>query len=120
MFPVLSYFYLFPLRPPVPWLSCLILPGRRRGELPGPGLGRLACGTDRETADIWSPLSSLLRFQDLLARGSGGAVGCGGLRANSRTAEQSELPTNRRYVPVRPAPPTWLSSGRLMGEGAGR
>lgn len=34
--------------------------------------------------------------RELLARGSGGAVGCGEPKANSRTAEQSELPTNRR------------------------
>lgn len=68
----------------------------------------------------WFPLSSLLWFQELLARGSGGALGCGEPRANSRTAEQRELPTVRWYVPVRPAPRLGSLPERLAGEGAGR
>lgn len=65
----------------------------------------------------WFPLSSLLWFQELSARGSGGAVGCGEPRANSRTAEQRELPTVRWYVPVRPAPRLGSLPERLAGEG---
>lgn len=103
-------------RSPGLWLFCLALP---RG-LPSPGLGRLAEGTSRPAADTWFPLSSLLWFQELLASGSGGAVGCGEPRANSGTAEQTELPTVRRYVPARPAPPLGPLPERLAGQGAGR
>lgn len=47
-------------------------------------------------------------------------MGCGEPRANSRTAEQSQLLTNRRYVLVRLHPPHGSLLGRLAGEGAGR
>lgn len=67
-------------------------------------------GTDRQAADTWFPLSSLLWFQELLARGSGGAVGCGEPRADSRTAEQRELPTDGRYVPGEACTPHWVPS----------
>lgn len=101
---------------PGPWLFCLALPG----GLPSPGLGRPAEGTDRPAADTWFPLSFLLRFQELLARGSGGATGCGEPRANCGTAEQRELPTVRRYVPGGPAPLLGPLPERLVGQGAGR
>lgn len=47
-------------------------------------------------------------------------MGCGEPRANSGTAEQTELPTVRRYVPARPAPPVGPLPERLAGQGAGR
>lgn len=43
---------------------------------------------DRQAADTGFPLSPLLWFQELLARGSRGAVGCGEPKADSRRAEQ--------------------------------
>lgn len=47
-------------------------------------------------------------------------MGCGEPRANSGTAEQTELPTARRYVPARPAPHLGPLPERLAGQGAGR
>lgn len=69
---------------------------------------------DRQAADTGFPLSSRLWFQELLARGSRGAVGCGEQKANSRRAEQREPPASRRYVPARPVFPTlffWEAGG---------
>ncbi|KAI5218722.1 Soluble Scavenger Receptor Cysteine-Rich Domain-Containing Protein Ssc5D [Manis pentadactyla] len=61
-----------------------------------PGIGRHhSTWKEEEVATCPSPTPE----RELLARGSGGAVGCGEPRANSWTAEQRELPTNRRYVP---------------------
>lgn len=96
--PVLPVICLQLLSPQAPYFMAF-LPWFSLGGLPGPRPGRQACSTDRQAADTWFPLSALLWFQELLAKGSGGAVGCGEPRANSRTAERRELPTNRRYVP---------------------
>lgn len=58
-------------------------------------------GLEEITVPVWkeeevATCPSPTPERDLLARGSGGAVGCGEPRADCRTAEQSKLPTHRR------------------------